>query len=67
MTNGRVNTLEGVNKERASAMADVRRETAKPAGTVSVDDLKLYVGLVVGSGSMAVFVTLWVLKIAGKL
>jgi len=62
LTNGRVSALEQAN---ASAVA-VSSAIAKPR-PLGLTDLKLYLTIAIGSGTMAVGVVLWVLKVAGVL
>lgn len=62
LTNGRVSSLERVN---ASAVA-VSSAVLKPR-PVGLSDLRLYLTIAIGSGTMAVGVVLWVLKVAGVL
>ena len=59
-TNGRVTALETVNTVRSAS-------AGKTVGVVTLSDLKFYVAVAIGSGTMAVAVTLWVLKVADKL
>lgn len=61
ITNGRVTALETVNKVKDA-------QSGQPTvGVVTLSQLKFYAALAIGSGSMAVAVTLWVLKMAGKI
>jgi len=62
LTNGRVSALEQAN---ASAVA-VAAAAMKPR-PVGLSDLRLYLTIAIGSGTMAVGVVLWVLKVAGVL
>ena len=62
LTNGRVSALEQSN---ASAGA-VAAAGLKPR-PLGLSDLRLYLTIAIGSGTMAVGVVLWVLKVAGVL
>jgi len=62
LTNGRVSALEQSN---ASAVA-VAAAVAKPRA-LNLSDLRLYVGIAMVSGGLAVGAALWVLKVAGVL
>lgn len=61
ITNGRVTALETVNKVKDATSGQ------PTVGVVTLAQLKFYAALAIGSGSMAVAVTLWVLKMAGKI
>lgn len=61
-TNGRVDKLEQVNARR-----DGQDEIVLKPRPLSLADLRLYVAIAIGSGTMAVGVVLWVLKSAGAL
>ncbi|ODS54700.1 MAG: hypothetical protein ABS36_11080 [Acidobacteria bacterium SCN 69-37] len=69
-TNGRVNDLERINAVR-EALAKVespsRAVEVGSTSVITITDLKWWIAIAMGSSTVAVSVTLWVLKIAGKL
>lgn len=70
LTNGRVNRLEQDNAVR-EALAKVPAAPSQvpvvASSVITLSDLKWWIAIAMGSGGFAVSVTLWILKMAGKL
>jgi len=69
-TNGRVTKLERENAVRtaiAQSAPGGRSGAASVVGVITLAELKWWIAIAMGSGTFAVSVTLWVLKVAGKL
>lgn len=69
-TNGRVNVLEqdrAVREAMAKVPASSQSVPVVASSVITLSDLKWWIAIAMGSGGFAVSVTLWILKMVGKL